>query len=226
MRRQMRRGRRFERRSRPDRPASRAAPCGRRTVQAGRNAADPTSYHDSIQYQEYTTSGTMLVPVHTVLSNGASGWDSRFTCNATVIKAPLTYNAVAYSYVMYYVGTAVVGGTDNQIGAAFSTDGQHWTKDPSPVVPFSDTGHGYYGIAQPSAYWDGTKVALSWEMADKNLNSHWQATAADGITLTAARRISDNGLASLTPQYMAHANRVPSWGTAAADRLPDPRPGR
>jgi hypothetical protein len=183
----------------------------------GRNPSDPATYHDSIQYQEYNTSGTPLVTERTVLSNGATGWDSRFTCNATVIKAPLSYGGTAYSYVMYYVGTAVVGGTDNQVGAAFSSDGITWVRA-GIVVPFTDTGHGYYGVAQPSAYWDGSQVVLSWEMADQNANSHWQAAAADGVTFGAARQISDAGLVSPTPQYMAYANHVPSWGSIAYDK--------
>lgn len=185
-----------------------------------RNSSDPSSYHDSIQYQEYTTSGALMVPVHTVLTNSldAAAWDGRFACNATVVKGgfvnPLG-DGVTYPYAMYYVGTSVVGGTDNQIGAAFSLDGNAWTKYPSPVIAYADPGHGWYGDAQPSAYWTGTQLLLSYELADGGTNTHWQAASSDGVHFAAPARISDAGFASPTPQMIPYTNKIPCWGSIA-----------
>jgi hypothetical protein len=69
-----------------------------------------------------------------------------------------------YTYAMYYVGTT--SGQDNSIGAAFSNDGGTWRKYPTPVLRFTDPGHGYYGYGQPNATIVNGRVELLFEDSD------------------------------------------------------------
>lgn len=127
-----------------------------------------------LQEQRRIADGAVTIPERQVLAEGPAGaWDAAFTCNPSVVQGDFLDpfgDGLDYSYALYYVGTADPDGHDNSIGAAFSTDGATWRKYPTPVLTFPDTGHGYYGYAQPSATVIGGRVWLLFE--------DWDAPAA------------------------------------------------
>lgn len=125
---------------------------------------------DTILREQYRLSDwSVTSPEQPVLQEGAAGsWDAQYTCNPTVVQGQFTNpfgDGVTYGYAMYYVGTANTSGQDNSIGAAFSQDGVSWRKY-GPVLTFTDTGHGYYGYAQPNAAIVGGRVELLFEDSD------------------------------------------------------------
>ncbi|THF66750.1 hypothetical protein E7T06_20580 [Deinococcus sp. Arct2-2] len=87
-----------------------------------------------------------------VLEASAAGWDKVHVCDPSVVKANVTYNSTAYSYVMFYLGNDAECSCHNSIGVAVaqSVEGP-WIKYPSPIVtfPFADTN--LWGVGQPSA---------------------------------------------------------------------------
>lgn len=167
---------------------------------------------DTILREQYRLSDWSVVsPEQQVLAEGAPGaWDSAYTCNPSVVQGQFVNplgDGVTYGYAMYYVGTT--SGSDNSIGAAFSQDGVTWRKYPSPVLTFTDTGHGYYGYGQPNASIVGARVQLLFEDWDAGQwGTHWSATAApDGVSFAPASPVTSAGLPS----------SVTGWGGAAFD---------
>ena len=86
-----------------------------------------------------------------VLAPSASGWDSRHTCDPSVVAGRFSYAGVTYGYAMFYLGTDR-DNTNNQIGVAFarSLDGE-WVRYPHPVVPVPAGAEATWGVGQPSA---------------------------------------------------------------------------
>jgi hypothetical protein len=199
---------------------------------------------DSILEEQYSLAGwTVAVPERQVLAEGPAGsWDSMFTCNPSVVEGSFANpfgDGRNYTYAMYYVGTT--SGSDNSIGAAFSNDGGTWRKYPTPVLRFTDTGHGYYGYGQPNAAIVNGQVELLFEDSDASpqsgpvrshaafparpqaqhvlgravaaaLTTHWYTVSSDGAHFGPPVPIASSGLPDPTP----------SWGGAAFD----PQDGR
>jgi hypothetical protein len=121
-----------------------------------------------------------------------------------------------YSYAMYYVATALIAGTVNDIGVAFSNDGIHWEKYPKPVI--YATTQTYYGVGQPALYNSDHKAGIWMFYEDANgappvvgcttncTYQHVEATSTDGIHFTVVGKLTTNGI----PQ-------TASWGDMAYD---------
>lgn len=202
---------------------------------AGRSVTDPANYSDTIKHQQFGFTGGLHVTIadHTVLGESVGAWDSVYVCNPSVVEGsfvdPLG-DGVTYTYAMYYVGTAESNGTDNSVGVAFSNDGDHWVKYPTPVLQTATNGGVYYGLGQPNASDTDGAVTLLYEATSgppagvrplpaiapgAHVNdvtptetvSHLEATSADGVHFATVGTVSPAGLPTPTP----------SWGGAAFD---------
>lgn len=167
---------------------------------------------DTIFHMQYSWVGGLhvSVPQRAVLLETPGAWDAGLICNPSVVRGSFANplgDGATYTYAMYYVGIAD-GDPGNEIGAAFSLDGDNWVKAAGPVLPFTDGGHGYYGNAQPNASvgLDGS-VTLAYEVGEGASNTHWTATSPDGAHFGAPSRITNAGLP--TPE--------PTWGSLAYD---------
>lgn len=159
---------------------------------------------DTILQEQYRLPDwSVAIPERQVLAEGPTGaWDSAYTCNPSVVEGSFVNplgDGVTYTYAMYYVGTA--SGADNSIGVAFSLDGATWHKSPGPVIQFADTGHGYYGYAQPNATVIAGQVELLYEDSDAGSTTHWLATSPDGAHFAPATPVAAAGLPSPTPNW-------------------------
>ena len=164
----------------------------------GRNPDKPSQNSDTIQYATLDpATGKASTPI-TVLGETPGAWDSAYVCNPQVVggvfKNPLG-DGQTYSYAMYYVGTAFHSGVDNCIGVAFSNDGIHWKKLPSPVVvPASAI---WYGVGQPAPYNSDHKagIRLFYEDDDRPSGSqHIEADSTDGIHFVRVGTLTTNGM--------------------------------
>lgn len=113
---------------------------------------------DHIGYRKGTLSGSEYVwsDETIVLSPTSSTWDSRHTCDPSVIKGSFTYNSHTYSYLMAYLGCVTSDNSHNEIGIAVSDNpGSGWVKvnTLNPFYHFAGTS-GYdgweWGYGQPS----------------------------------------------------------------------------
>jgi len=177
---------------------------------SGVNPADHSQNTDAIFYQSVNIKTLQHdAPPVLVLAESPGKWDSAYTCNAKVIagrfKNPLG-DGQTYTYAMYYVGTALLSGTDNSIGVAFSKDGIHWSKYPAPVIrPTSTQG---YGVAQPALYYDVQKSLLRIFYEEYSPTAHHlAAVSSDGVHFTVQGTLATNGLNTDNPE--------PSWGDIA-----------
>lgn len=160
-----------------------------------------TGPSDLIAYEEIGLSPSphVIVPETIVLGHGAAGaWDSKFTCNPHVVRGlfvnPLGDGAT-YTYALYYVALADGASGGNNIGVAFSNDGQTWHKYPTPVITTDTTA--YYGVGQPDLYnpdsATGSDVVMVYEHTAA-ATSHIEATSTDGVHFTVVGTLSTAGL--------------------------------
>jgi hypothetical protein len=177
----------------------------------GDTAAHPT---DTILEQQYKVSTwTVTAPERTALQETPGAWDSLYTCNpSNAVRGSFPNvlgDGVTYTWAIYYVGST--SGSDNQIGAAFSLDGLTWHKYTQPVVPWTNTGHSWYGFGQPSVQDVGGALTMMYEESSPGAVHH-EATSIDGVHWSDVGVLSTAGLPSPTPW----------WGSAAYD----PQDGR
>jgi hypothetical protein len=173
----------------------------------------PGHVTDTILHEQYSFTGGLhvTIPEHAVLTEGAAGtWDDALVCNPDVIEGsfvdPLG-DGVTYTYEMFYVAYGNSGSADNQIGAAFSLDGDRWVKYPQPVVTAPYSNGAYYGAGQPNALAAAGGVTLLYEWQEGSLSSsHIEATSVDGIHFTTAGTLTTAGLPTGV-----------TWGAAAYD---------
>jgi hypothetical protein len=177
---------------------------------SGVNPANHSQNTDAIFYQSVNLATLQREgPPVLVLAESPGAWDSAYTCNPKVIagkfKNPLG-DGQTYTYAMYYVGTALLSGTDNSIGVAFSNDGIHWGKYPTPVIqPTSPQG---YGVGQPALYYDDQKSSVRIFYEDTYPTSHHlAAVSSDGVHFTVQGTLTANGLNPDNPE--------PGWGDIA-----------
>lgn len=169
---------------------------------------------DTILEQQYRVSTwTTVVPERTAFQETPGAWDSLYTCNpSNAVRGSFSNvlgDGVTYTWAIYYVGTT--SGSDNQIGAAFSTDGLNWHKYASPVIPWTQTGHSWYGYGQPSVQDVGGTVTMMYEESSPG-TIHHEATSTDGVHFTDVGVLSTTGL----------PGAFQTWGSAAYD----PQDGR
>jgi hypothetical protein len=161
------------------------------------NSDSDAIYYQSVSMGKPDAHGPVLV-----LQETPGAWDSAYTCNpkvvAGVFKNPLG-DGQTYTYAMYYVGTALLDGTNNSIGVAFSKDGIHWRKYPQPVI--SSTSQQGYGVGQPAVYNDDHKSALRVFYEDSYPTAHHVAAVSnDGVHFTVQGTLTSNGLDPDDPQ--------------------------
>ena len=203
-----------------------------------------THQTDTILRQQYRLSDwSVISPEQPVLQEGPAGaWDSQYTCNPSVVQGSFVNplgDGVTYTFAMYYVGTT--SGSDNSIGAAFSNDGITWHKYPTPVLQFGDTGHGYYGYAQPNATIIDGRVMLLFEDSDApgapgpgpvhtsarnaaparpQIRHVLGAAPVAAVTTHWYALANSDGVTFASPAYITAAglpSPTPSWGGAAYD---------
>jgi hypothetical protein len=185
---------------------------------SGVNPADHSQNTDAIFYQSVNLKTLQHNgPPVLVLAETPGAWDSAYTCNPKVIAGrfanPLG-DGQTYTYAMYYVGTALLSGTNNCIGVAFSNDRIHWRKYPTPVIrPTSSQG---YGVAQPALYYDAKKSSLRIFYEEFNPTAqHVAAVSTDGVHFTVQGTLATNGLNSDNPEAtwgdMAYEPNAGEW---------------
>ena len=78
-------------------------------------------------------------------------WDSRHTCDPSVIKGEFKLGNETYSYLMAYLGCLTSDSTKNEVGIAYSkSPNGPWIKyDKNPIVPY-DRENAAWGTGQPS----------------------------------------------------------------------------
>ena len=177
----------------------------------GVNPADNAQNTDAIYFESINVSTHDSYGPVLVLAETPGAWDSAYTCNPKVIggvfENPLG-DSQNYSFAMYYVATAEIGGTNNSIGVAFSNDGILWKKYPQPVIlSTSQTG---YGVGQPAIYNADHKAAISMFYEDSNPPLHHvAAVSTDGVHFTVQGSLTSNGLDPDDPQTI--------WGDMSYD---------
>lgn len=77
-------------------------------------------------------------------------WDSRHTCDPSVIKGEFKLGDETYSYLMAYLGCLTSDSTKNEVGIAYSkSPNGPWIKyDKNPIVPY-DRENAAWGTGQP-----------------------------------------------------------------------------
>lgn len=78
-------------------------------------------------------------------------WDSRHTCDPSVVKGEFKLGDETYSYLMAYLGCLTSDSTKNEVGIAYSkSPNGPWIKyDNNPLVPY-DRENAAWGTGQPS----------------------------------------------------------------------------
>ena len=175
------------------------------------NPVNTSQDTDTILYESINTSTNVSSNPVVVLAETPGAWDSAYTCNPKVVRGSFVNplgNGQTYSYVMYYVGTALAQGTENSIGAAFSLDGIHWIKYPQPVI--RSTSANVYGVGQLAVYNSDQQGGIWLFYEDDTPTSvHIKATSTDGIHFAVQGTLTTNGLDPNNPQ--------PTWGDMAYD---------
>ena len=110
-----------------------------------------------------------------VLSPTSGAWDSRHTCDPSIIKGKFTYNSVNYSYLLSYLGCSSSDSSDNEVGIAVSQNpGGPFVKIPGqfrPFTPVDSTGSTWeWGTGQPSivSIDKAGQVFFTYTIGDKN----------------------------------------------------------
>ena len=179
-----------------------------------RNPAKPSQDTDTILYESIDLVSGQRVGPSVALAETPGGWDSAYTCNPKVVQGKFSNplgDGQAYTYALYYVGTANVAGKENAIGVAFSNDGIVWKKYPLPVIPTVDP-NGGYGSAQPVPYNSDRQQAITLfyedDAAPFPAHHHRKATSTDGVHFTTVGLVTTNGLNVL-------ASTDPIWADMA-----------
>jgi hypothetical protein len=178
----------------------------------GHNPDFRSQFTDTILYASINATTGEQVGPQVVLAETPGAWDSGYVCNPHVVLGTFANplgDGVTYTHALYYVGTADTEYTRNSIGAAFSNDGVHWKKYPSPVIPLH--ADSVSGPAQPTAFNQDGKQAITLFYEDDALplgtNHHMEATSPDGVHFTDVGPLTTNGLT--IPANLA------SWGDLA-----------
>jgi hypothetical protein len=165
----------------------------------GSNPAKPSQTSDTILYESINVISRQQTGPNIVLAETPGAWDSIYTCNPKVVQGKFSNplgDGQAYTYALYYVGTANVAGTGNSIGVAFSNDGMTWKKYPSPVIPTTNLNG--YGAGQPVPYNSDGEQAITLFFEDDApplpADHHWEAVSADGVHFTTTGLLTTNGL--------------------------------
>jgi hypothetical protein len=167
------------------------------------NVTDYIGYRTGYKQNDgsYTWSNESLV-----LSPTSGAWDSRHTCDPSVIKGSFTYNSTAYSYLMAYLGCSSSDGTDNETGLAVSNSpAGPWTKVTGqfrPFTPVDPTGEQWeWGNGQPSlvSINKAGLVLVTYTIGDLNATrivaEKWNLSNLNNpILLSDTIRLSTNGL--------------------------------
>lgn len=167
---------------------------------------------DTILYEAINLTTGLHQSPQVVLAETPGAWDSAYVCNPHVVQGTFVNplgDGATYTYAMYYVGTSQLQNTKNNIGVAFSNDGIHWKKYPSPVI--RSTSLSGSGPAQPVPFNSDGKQAIwvFYENDDPPLgpNHHTQAVSLDGVDFIDVGTMTTNGL-NLAPP-------LASWGDMA-----------
>jgi hypothetical protein len=181
---------------------------------SGTNPQDPAQVSDAIYYASMNVSTKALSHPVLVLAESPGTWDAVYTCNPKVIGGvfnnPLN-DGQTYTYAMYYVATSSLGGINNSIGVAFSNDGIHWKKYPSPVIPTTGPdGYEGYGVGQPALYNADHKSAIRMFYEDSYPSwHHVAAVSSDGVHFTQQGTLTSAGLDTDNPNAL--------WGDMSYD---------
>jgi len=177
------------------------------------NPNNPSQDNDTIQYATLDPATDKASTPITVLGETPGAWDSAYVCNPQVVGGvfsnPLS-DGQTYSYAMYYVGTALHSGVGNSIGVAFSNDGVHWKKYPSPVIVASTAV--WFGVGQPAPYNSDYKSGIWLFYEDDNRpagSQHIEAASTDGVHFQRIGTLTTNGLNPNFPDA--------NWGDIAYD---------
>jgi hypothetical protein len=160
------------------------------------NPAKPSQDTDTIQYESIDLVSGQRVGPQVALAETPGAWDAAFTCNPKVVQGKFNNplgDGQTYTYALYYVATADVGGKANAIGVAFSDDGISWKKYPSPVIPTTNLNG--YGVAQPVPYnSDGRQAITLFYEDDSPADVHREAVSSDGVHFKTGSLLTTNGL--------------------------------
>jgi len=111
-----------------------------------------------------------------VVNLGASGaWDGTGVAEPEVVLVDGIYH-------MWFQGQS---GNSTEIGHATSIDGQHWTKDPNPVLSKDTTSWDSNRVGQPSVIYDGGEFKMWYAgWASDGIRKIGYATSTDGVIWT------------------------------------------
>jgi hypothetical protein len=161
--------------------------------------------HDDIFYTKIV-SGTKVVD-QSVLTAGASGWDSFHVCDPSVIKVNAKIGSTTYAYALFYLGNDVNASAHNQIGVAYSNSLEGpWVKVASPIVAFPCGSTSEWGAGQPSATTinpsQGTAM-LFWTQGcgstTQTMRAQFDLDGTSGPVLVgSALAVTNSGLTNLT----------------------------
>lgn len=128
-------------------------------------------------------------------------WDSRHTCDPSVIKGEFNYNNETYNYMMAYLGCTTEDYSNNETGIAIAKKPEGpWIKMDhlNPIVPWDrDNQSGSWGTGMPSLLSvDGKgKVLLFYSNSSVGVSvDYYDFTNMDQPDLIFTRNISATGL--------------------------------
>ena len=135
------------------------------------------------------------------LAPSSGTWDSRHTCDPSVIKGEFNYNNETYSYMMAYLGCTTEDYSNNETGIAIAKKPEGpWIKMDhlNPIVPWDrDNQSGSWGTGMPSLLSvDGKgKVLLFYSNASIGVSvDYYDFTDMDQPNLIFTRNIVATGL--------------------------------
>ena len=134
-----------------------------------------------------------------VLAPSEGRWDSRFTCDPSVVAGNFINpeDGQKYAYAMYYTATDVDTGTRGSIGVAFSNDKFTWVKYSRPVIIPTITDLSAYGAGQAAVYNEGSQsdlVLFHTNVSRDTGSAIFVRTTEDGINFSEPTQISIEGL--------------------------------
>lgn len=161
---------------------------------------------DVIYHRSYNFDTKLWSSISTVLWPTAQSWDSRHTCDPSVIMGRFfnPENGSVYSYAMYYTATDDLNGRNNRIGVAFSNNGKDWIKYSQPIIYPTNSPTDSYGAGQAATYnGDGlSSIRIFYTDTTTPTGSRTiTAAATDGINFTQpviTTNSSDSGLLLFT----------------------------
>lgn len=165
------------------------------------NVTDYVGYREGT-YSENGFTFTSTENISYLLSPTKNTWDSRHTCDPSVVKGVFKLNGETYNYLMAYLGCVTSDNSLNEVGIAVSktADGPFIkVDDVNPLVPY-DESTAAWGTGQPSlvSIDNAGKVAIFYSVGNKTATytevREYDLSDLSSPSLVRTKKVSTYGL--------------------------------